>query len=205
MNLDFYRYVCKLGSVKRFAVDNLKYPYSVAEHSYRVAMLSMLIVDDYNLNNVSKINAEEVLRKALIHDLEEVKMGDIPSPAKNVNKKVKKYLREIGYSLMKDAILKGIPEAIRLRYLALWNEDKEGISGGIIELSDKLEGLYQSIKEVNASNDELHESLSSHLEFFNSEEGILLLAKFPIAETIYKDMLISIKDRSFLEVFENVA
>ena len=89
MSLNFYKYVCKLGSVKRFAVDNLKYPYSVAEHSYRVAMLSMLIVDDYNLKNHNKINPEEVLRKALIRDLEEVKMGDIPSPAKNVNKKVK--------------------------------------------------------------------------------------------------------------------
>lgn len=193
MSLNFYKYVCKLGSVKRFAVDNLKYPYSVAEHSYRVAMLSMLIVDDYNLKNHSKINPEEVLRKALIHDLEEVKMGDIPSPAKNVNKKVKKYLREIGYSLMEEEILEGLPESIKLRYLSLWNEDKDGQTGEIIELADKLEGLYQSIKEINASNDELEESLVSHISYFESDNGIELMDKYSISKDIYENMIISIK------------
>lgn len=193
MSLNFYKYVCKLGSVKRFAVDNLKYPYSVAEHSYRVAMLSMLIVDDYNLKNHSKINPEEVLRKALIHDLEEVKMGDIPSPAKNVNKKVKKYLREIGYSLMEEEILEGLPESIKLRYLSLWNEDKDGQTGEIIELADKLEGLYQSIKEINASNDELEESLASHISYFESDKGIELMDKYSISKDIYENMIISIK------------
>lgn len=196
MSLNFYKYVCKLGSVKRFAVDNLKYPYSVAEHSYRVAMLSMLIVDDYNLKNHNKINSEEVLRKALIHDLEEVKMGDIPSPAKNVNKKVKKYLREIGYSLMEEEVLEGLPESIKLRYLSLWNEDKDGTSGEIIELADKLEGLYQSIKEVNASNDELEESLLSHISYFESEKGIELMDRYSISKEIYEDMITSIKNNS---------
>jgi 5'-deoxynucleotidase YfbR-like HD superfamily hydrolase len=199
MSLNFYKYVCKLGSVKRFAVDNLKYPYSVAEHSYRVAMLSMIIVDDYNLNSEQKINPEVVIRKSLIHDLEEVKMGDIPSPAKNINKTVKKYLREIGEELMESVILKGLPKKIRDEYLLFWKTDKDGESGEIIELADKLEGLYQSIKEVNASNDELEESLVSHIEFFESKKGKELLLKYKISRKIYNDMLESVKNNDIIK------
>lgn len=199
MSLDFYKYVCKLGSVERFAVDNLKFPYSVAEHSFRVAMLSMLIVDEYNTKSNNQISSEIVLRKALIHDLEEVKMGDIPSPAKNIDKKIKKYLREIGESLMETIILKGLPNKIKHEYLVLWKTDKDGESGEIIELSDKLEGLYQSIKEVNASNDELEESLVSHVDFFESKRGKELLIKYPISRKIYNEMLESVKNNDLLK------
>ena len=187
MSLNFYKYVCKLGSVQRFAVDNLKFPYSVAEHSYRVAMLSMVIVDDYNLNSKHKISSEDVLRKSLIHDLEEVKMGDIPSPAKNINKRVKKYLRDIGEELMSSIILKGLPTKLKNAYLNYWVKDKDEESGEIIEIADKLEGLYQSIKEVNASNDELEESLESHIEFFESSRGKELMFKYRISKEIYEE------------------
>ena len=200
MSVDFYKYVCKLGSVERFAVDNLKFPYSVAEHSFRVAKLSMLIVDDYNNRSKNKINSEITIRKALLHDLEEVKMGDIPSPAKNMNKKVKFYLREIGESLMESVILKSLPKKIKDYYLLLWKTDKDGESGEIIEISDKLEGLFQSIKEVNASNDELHESLESHASFFESNRGKELMIKYPMAKKIYSGMIDGLRDKDLIKV-----
>lgn len=54
------------------------------EHSYRVAILCWMLIDEYKL----KLNVEKVLRYALLHDLAETYAGDI-SLYKNVSQEDK--------------------------------------------------------------------------------------------------------------------
>lgn len=55
---------------------------SIAEHSYGVAVVAMLLVDELRARGET-IDGEQVLRMALIHDAGEVRTGDIPLPGKS--------------------------------------------------------------------------------------------------------------------------
>ena len=75
-----YDHINKLSNVYRFAGKRVDSQYNVAEHSYRVAVLAMLVVDQYNKENSIQIDKAEVLSKALLHDIEEAVFNDIPAP-----------------------------------------------------------------------------------------------------------------------------
>jgi putative hydrolase of HD superfamily len=50
---------------------------SVAAHSYGVALTAMLLADEVNARG-GRVDAERVLRLALLHDLQETRTGDMP-------------------------------------------------------------------------------------------------------------------------------
>lgn len=175
-----------MANVQRFAGSNLDAEYSIGEHSYRVAMISMAICDDYNKKNKNKINMEEVLKKSLIHDMEETITGDLPSPVKKLGN-LREELRNAGSFLMETEIIKDSPSP--KEYLELWERDKDDESGEVIKIADKLEGMIASYYEIKRGNHYLKESFLSHLDWFISTEGERLLKKFQYAKDIYKDVV----------------
>ena len=71
--IKFLKIVGKLKKVKRtgWLVAGIKNPESVAEHSYRLAVLSMVLGKKFNLNT------EKLIKMSLIHDLAEGEVGDL--------------------------------------------------------------------------------------------------------------------------------
>jgi 5'-deoxynucleotidase YfbR-like HD superfamily hydrolase len=53
---------------------------TLAEHSFTVALLSVLLAS--LLNQPSSINFENLLSTALLHDMHEIEFGDMPTPVK---------------------------------------------------------------------------------------------------------------------------
>lgn len=107
----------------------------------------MNIVDKYNLQNPDKkINVEEVLRKCLIHDVEEAVMGDIPSPIKNMDPDFKMAYKNLSIKVMKEIVLPG--SAMPEEYLRLWIEDKSGDTGEVVLLADILEAFNTACYET---------------------------------------------------------
>ncbi len=53
---------------------------SVADHCYRVSFLSMLLADVLTKQNV-RLSVEKVMRIALLHEVAEARIGDVPFPA----------------------------------------------------------------------------------------------------------------------------
>ena len=180
----FSKYVFKMVNILRFAGKKLDCPYTVGEHSYRVACLSMAIVDEYNIHEDKEnhISMEEVLRKSLLHDLEETITGDIPSPVKQYGN-LKKELRIASEQIMKEIILPNSPRPEL--YLKLWIEDKENETGEVITVSDKLEGLLTCYYEVKRGNRYLDSPLKKHMDWFQTPEARRLLDKYSYAMTEY--------------------
>lgn len=182
--MKFYKQVCKLSNVKRFAALKLDREYSGADHSYRVAMLGMMIADEYNsiTENTKKISVEEVLRKALIHDLEESVIGDIPTPVKQYPG-LRDLLRKASVDIMNDQILdKDLVN--REEYLRLWVEDKDGESGQVIAIADKIEALLSAAYELKRGNKDLQKAFNHIREWFNTDEAKTLLERFPITRKL---------------------
>lgn len=110
---------------------------SVAEHSYGVALISLLLADLID----EPVDRERLLILSLLHDLAESITGDIPRPAGLLfPPSAKKSLEERALV----SLLEGWPDGEH--YLALWHEYEDGstVEGRLVRDADQLEMLIQA-------------------------------------------------------------
>lgn len=112
----------------------LKHPESVADHSYRLAVMAMAYSDERGLDT------ERVVKMALLHDLPESLVGDtIPGELTPQRK------RSLEASALRE-IMKDLPSELRREYTTIWNEYEERRSPEaklVFEL-DKVEMAIQA-------------------------------------------------------------
>ena len=125
---------------------------SVAEHSFGVALLALVLADEYSV----ELDTAKVIRMALIHDLGEIYAGDF-TPADNIDKKDK-------YTLEKKSVAKVLEKLPNgFKWIALWEELEIGESAEsqFVKQLDKLEmALQASVYE--------HQGLADLSMFFTS-------------------------------------
>ena len=140
-SISFFQVVGKLKTVKRTGWVNtgIKNPESVADHSYRLAVLCMVLGDQL------KLNTEKLVRMALIDDLAESLTGDlvVERGNKRVGDKDKKF--ELEQKAITE-IFQNIENG--QQYIELWQEAQEGKSreAQILTQLDKLEMAFQALE-----------------------------------------------------------
>jgi len=114
---------------------------SIADHSYRVIILSMLL-GDLMAENGEDVDMEKLLRMATLHEICEVRIGDIPFPAvKYIGKDIKKRAESEAVRDMTSQFGR-----VGKRYSQLFDEFEMGqtIEAKIVKAADKLEMMVQA-------------------------------------------------------------
>lgn len=108
---------------------------SVADHSYRVALMALLLGPRLGLNT------NQMIRLALLHDLGEARLGDI-TPADRIPPEEKHAREAVALSEVVDSL----PEAPAL--FDLWREYAQGASpeARAVRQLDKLEMAFQTLE-----------------------------------------------------------
>ena len=108
---------------------------SVADHSYSVAIMAMIISD------IKKINSEKAIKMSLLHDLAESQIGDITPGQISITKK-----EEMEDAALTD-IFKNLPKALQSEYHTIWKEYKENrtLESRLIHQIDKLDMALQAV------------------------------------------------------------
>ncbi len=137
MILDFFKTAANLKKISRQGwIDklSLESPESVADHSYSMAVIGMVISD------LENYNSEKILKMILLHDLAESKIGDYTP--KQLNKEKKNKLENNAFN----EIIKSLPDLIKSQYLQIWQEYQENNSpeSKIVHQIDKLEMAIQA-------------------------------------------------------------
>jgi len=166
MKIDFKNFLQeerKLDKIVRFSAQMRIKDESVSEHSFHVALYSMILADLEEKIFKNKINQEKILKTALLHDLEECLTGDIIYDFKHTDKKLTKEIKKISQKFFKD-LMKKLPEEISREYLTLWSsaKDKKTIEGKIVEAADKLEGLIYALNEFSLGNKEFKKVIKGY-------------------------------------------
>jgi putative hydrolase of HD superfamily len=137
--LDFF---IEAGNLKRlprtgWLLRGVPNPESIAEHSFRTALITLFLADELQRKGVA-INSDRAVRIALLHDIGEARITDIPQPALKYVDKSGAERRAVG-DMLKEAAL---PE----EYHKLWLEYEEGstVEGRLVRFADKLEMLIQA-------------------------------------------------------------
>jgi putative hydrolase of HD superfamily len=117
---------------------------SVAEHTFGVATLALLVGDQ-----IPEIDRGKLLTIALLHDLAEVLIGDLPASARRFFRPEAK--KEAEYQAMAE-LVGDMPQAEE--YLALWSEYtyRESREARLIKQLDRLEMLNQALLYERSGN-----------------------------------------------------
>ena len=134
---NFFQKVLTLKTIHRQGwKENLQinYPESVADHSYSVSVMSMILAD------LEGLNTEKIIKMALLHDLAESIIGDITPGSMNNDDKI---IKE-NHAMKK--ILINLPGEIRKSYFEIWDEYQNNSSkeSSLLHDIDKLEMAFQA-------------------------------------------------------------
>ncbi|KAK3087112.1 hypothetical protein FSP39_001846, partial [Pinctada imbricata] len=145
--------------VKRtgWVLRNVQSPESVAEHMYRMAVLSFLVETKYG------INKERCIKIALVHDIAECIVGDI-TPADGLSKAEKRQKEEAAMKEITALVNKDIGDEI----YSLWLEYEEQSSeeAKFVKDLDKFEMILQAHEYEKSDG-----RPNGLQEFFDSTEG----------------------------------
>ncbi|MGQ9468564.1 MAG: HD domain-containing protein [Nitrososphaerales archaeon] len=159
--INFIKLMGELKRIKRSGwvrkVD-VKEPESVADHTFRTAILCMIIGD------MKKLDTLKMLKMALIHDACESMIGDLMH-YKDEREELQKRKLEDDAMLQ---ILFLLPNDIRKNYSEIWRDfqDKESMEAKLVREIDKLEMVFQALEYEEEGYDK--EKLS---EFWDSAEN----------------------------------
>lgn len=131
--LDLLHTVEKLKSEARHCVTADGQPETVAAHSWRIALMALLMRDEY-----PALDMDKVIRMCLIHDLGECFLGDIPVFAKNTSHEQQE--RE---TLLRWFSTLPAPYDTELRELYLEMDALETDEAKLYKSLDKLEAVIQ--------------------------------------------------------------
>lgn len=111
-------------------------PESVADHTFGVALLSMLLGDQLHLNT------ERMIKMALIHDITESKLGDIHYESQEY----------LGRAVLHKAEERAARDMLSGEYLELWKEfaGRSTREAHIVAACDKLELYMQALRYEKA-------------------------------------------------------
>ena len=139
----FMRHVGALKNVQRagWRIRGIKECESVADHTFGTALLCMLLLDEL-AESGTILDSDRVLRLALLHDLAESVIGDIPQPRNSpVAKEQKSAIESSAFGQISSLLGSG-----GRAYLELWEEFDSARTpeARLVRAADKLEMLIQA-------------------------------------------------------------
>jgi putative hydrolase of HD superfamily len=132
---------------------------SVAEHSFGVAFVALALADALNGEpdddaGRTRLDLEKVMIMALLHDLAEVRLTDLPAPAVQL---LPEGIKSRAEATAMDELL--APLQAMARWKALWQEfkDQSSAEGQLVRDADKLEMMVQCLRYEQAGSRGLDE------------------------------------------------
>jgi 5'-deoxynucleotidase len=142
-----FKFVNEYESIFRFSRSRLIWPETLMQHAGEVAIIGGYLIDHINSQKptFSEMDYAEFMRRALVHDMEEVITGDIARPTKYANEELKNKLKELEYLSAVQVINHyELPH----RWITSWNTAKEGRIGWLVKVADCATVMMTCYREI---------------------------------------------------------
>jgi putative hydrolase of HD superfamily len=155
--LTFLRAAERLKTVSRSGWTSAGQPESVAEHTWRLCLMAMLLY-----GRTPGIDLARLLKICLIHDLGEAISGDVPAPTQKAGTH-KAGQERVDLLALTDSL----PAALQREILELWDEYEAAGSpeAKLAKGLDKLETILQHTQGKNPANFDYAFNLAYGLEY----------------------------------------
>lgn len=158
MEYNFYATIARMKYIERWALMRNTYPETLSEHSLEVSMIAHALCVIGNVRYGKELNAEKAAVIGLYHDASEIITGDMPTPIKYYNNRMKELFHSIEDEACEN-LLTQLPEDLRDYYRSYFFKDKEDTEENkylwkLVKAADKLSALIKCIEEEKTGNRE---------------------------------------------------
>lgn len=156
----FFSLLSRLRYINRWAILHNCEREDLEHHSFETALIAHALCTIKNVKYGGNLNAEKAAVIAMFHDVSEIVTGDMPSPIKYFDNRMKPL-----YSDLEENIIDGMldlisDEEIRKEYKFLLNpseEDKELIY--MVKAADKISAAIKCLREIRLGNNDFEKAL----------------------------------------------
>jgi putative hydrolases of HD superfamily len=179
--LDFLRATERLKVVTRSAYTSEGDPESVAEHSWRLCLMALVLRDEFPDVDVGKL-----LAMCVVHDLGEAIGGDVPAPEQARRRALDPGATKAAQEREDLLTLLGpLPASVRQTITALWDEYEAAASpeARVAKALDKLETILQHTQGANPRDFDYRFNLGYGRAFTEGHPAIVKLREVLDRET----------------------
>lgn len=177
----FFAYLSRMKFIQRWGLMRNTQPENIQEHSLQVAMIAHGLALIKNRLYGGQVDPQRVAVLALYHDVSEVITGDLPTPIKYFNPKVKTAYNEVEV-VANQKILDMLPDELKLDYESiLFAQDDDGEHWRLVKAADKICAYLKCIEEMKAGNQEFakaEKTIKTDLNKLDLPEVAYFIEKF---------------------------
>ncbi len=148
----FFAYLARMKFIQRWGLMRNTQPENIQEHSLQVAMIAHSLALIKNKLFTGRVNPERTAVLALYHDASEVITGDLATPIKYFNPKIKTAYNEIE-GVARRRLHQMLPEALKSDYQAIFfEEEADREHWELVKAADKICAYVKCLEELKAGN-----------------------------------------------------
>ena len=147
----FYAMLGRLRHIKRWGLMRNTQPEDVLQHSAQCAMVAHALACLGNARLGADHNANEIAMQALLHETSEVLTGDLATPIKYFDPRIRDAYHDIERRAC-DHMLACLPDDLKTVYAPLLDPKNE--AARLIKAADRICALIKCQEELRAGNDE---------------------------------------------------
>ena len=166
MKSHFFAYIARMRYITRWALMRNTFSENVQEHSHMVAVLAHALAVIRNRVYGGQIDAGQVAAAALYHDASEIITGDMPTPVKYYNNKLKTAFKDVE-DIACHTLIDKLPDDLKPSYENIFFKDENNENDiylwKLVKAADKLSALIKCMEETGSGNTEFSSAMSTIL------------------------------------------
>lgn len=163
-NYNFYAMLSRMKYINRWGLMNNTREENIGEHSLDVAIFAHALVSIANKRFGENLNADKAALMGLFHDASEIITGDMPTPIKYFDPKIKDAYKNIEH-LSEQKLLSMLPDDLRDIYEPLVDTELSDKKLHVyVKAADKLSALCKCREELRMGNAEFSKAERSTYE-----------------------------------------
>lgn len=179
MSYHYFAMLSRMKHINRWGLMRNTRAENLSEHSLETAFIAHALCVINNKRFGGNLNPERAAVLAMFHDTTEIITGDMPTPIKYSNEKIRSVYKEIEKTA-EDQLLSLLPSDFTDAYKEVYETEDE--YKRIIRAADKISALIKCIEEGKAGNTEFSVAEQSTLKAVKNLE-------LPEAEVFIEEFL----------------
>ena len=176
----FFAFLKRMRFINRWSLMRNTETENIQEHSLEVAMVAHNLAALKNEYFGGHLDINKVAVIAMYHEVSEIFTGDMPTPIKYFDPKLRSLYGEVE-SLAQEKMLSTLPERLQSVY-KLYIVDAETLpEWPIVKTADTLSAYMKCVNELHAGNDEFkeaHDTILAKLKALNMPEVDMFIEEY---------------------------
>lgn len=182
MENKFFAVISRLKYINRWSLMRNTITENLSEHSLNTAFIAHALATIRNKRFGGNVSPERCALIAMYHDVTEIITGDLPTPVKYYNRKIKSAYNEIEENAKKQILLY-LPEDLRDDYEPLFSRTQEESElWDIVKAADKISALIKCVEERQMGNNDF---ASAEKSTYNAVKAL----KLPEADLFLEEFM----------------